>query len=1151
MGAMEAVAELGTVGRVFVLRGAIASESHLLEELCALAREGVADPRLLRKPVRVIAPSRSLREHLSARLVERHGRAVSGISIQTLDGLVASILGRAGESTGSDNALLPALVRQLARREASLRESLDDLSRGYAPVVGEVTDLLDAGLESVHADAVNELIEETSRGALAKRAAAVVRVAARASEQLEDLGIAHLSTRIRRACERIDENPERVLPARAVFVFGYADATGLQMDLIELLLRRCGACVYLDHPADPDEPARPDPGVAFSDRFSARMRGAVGVEIRDLSESSSRPEVRVLRAPGLEAEVRGVANRVRDALDAGVQPERIGVVTRNLDLYRSALRVQFGRLGIPISGIDPREVVAPAVRRRILALQALLLAGQRASLELWLDLLHALPSTGRESVPLNAEECSDLRVAFHASGVARLVDMQRLGDRADGARLRLPRRGLALDADGTPVAPRRKLPAGRFGLAVSAARQVTKHLATWPERAALSDHLDALESLVVEHLCWPADESARTELLARTEAAGSGQFELDREDFWLYFDARTAEMLRLPIGGAGGGVAVLSVEQARSRTFERLFLIGLSREVFPRPIGETPLLPDALRRRLRAVLPDLPVKREGYDEERYLFAQLLSASSNTVVSHPEVDEDGRSRPASPLLERLRSADVENLPGFWQPAECADSRPMRTAYEHAQIAGLNGTRDQFAHALRVAIEERSRFDSGVIEIPGDRGDEARAAARIAVLEEWDPRRDHRFKLGPYYGFLGPIADAADPRRAPLYVTGIEKIARYAQDCPFNSVEMNDPSLGVITSGISYNYVKEAVPDASVLKIGLVFPLPTDLIRDFAARCDRVVVVEELEPYLEEWVRIQGIECEGKSLIPRFGEIDTGTVRRALVRARGQAAPSVPENSHIGEIPVRPPVMCVGCPHRGIFHTLQRKKTFVAGDIGCYTLAVSPPLSSIHTTVCMGAGVSQAVGIEAAMPSEHGKVVAVIGDSTFLHSGMGGVLNMAFNEIPATVIILDNYTTAMTGRQDHPGSGFDASGNRTRQVDWKILLNGLGVEHVRLVDAYDLEQIGNVLEEEIHRDSPSVIVVQGACMLLRNRPVKMQEPYRMDHETCTNCGMCLRIGCPAISRKGGIPEGKPAIDDTQCTGCDLCFQVCRFGAIGRDE
>jgi hypothetical protein len=767
---------------VLVLRGAIAAESHLLAELRALARAGVDEPGLLRKPVVAIVPSRSLREHLSARLVEQHGRAVCGISIQTLDGLVASILARAGESTGSDNALLPALVRQLARREASLRESLDDLSRGYAPVVGEVTDLLDAGLESAHADAVIELIEESSRGAFAKRAAAVVRVAARASEQLEDLGIAHLSTRVRRVCGLIDENPERVLPARAVFVFGYADATGLQMDLIEMLLRRCGACVYLDHPADPEDPTNPDPGVAFSDRFSARMRGAVGVETLDLSEAPSRPEVRVLRAPGLEAEVRGVANRVRGALDAGVQPERVGVVTRNLDLYRSALRVQFGRLGIPISGIDPREVVAPADRGRILALQELLHAGRRTSVERWLDLSHALPSTERESVPLSAEERSDLRVAFHDSGIARLVDMERLGTHAEGAQPRLPRRGFALDADRTPVAPRRKLPAGRFALAVSAARRLSEHLANWPERAVLSDHLEALESLVVEHLCWPPEDSARAELMLRTEAAGSGDFELDCEDFWLYLDARTEEMLSLPIGGVGGGVAVLSVEQARSRTFERLFLIGLSREVFPRPIGEAPLLPDGLRRRLRAVLPDLPVKSEGYDEERYLFAQLLSSSTNTVVSHPEVDEDGRRRPASPLLERLRSSDAVDLPGFWQPAKCADSRPLRTAYEHAQIAGLSGTRDQFARAMRLAVEERSRSNPDVIEIPSNRGDEARAAARISVLEEWDPRGGQRFELGPYYGFLGPIAEAADPRRAPLYVTGIEKVAR----CPWQAV-----------------------------------------------------------------------------------------------------------------------------------------------------------------------------------------------------------------------------------------------------------------------------------------------------------------------------------------------------------------------------
>ncbi|UCG38737.1 MAG: indolepyruvate ferredoxin oxidoreductase subunit alpha [bacterium] len=381
--------------------------------------------------------------------------------------------------------------------------------------------------------------------------------------------------------------------------------------------------------------------------------------------------------------------------------------------------------------------------------------------------------------------------------------------------------------------------------------------------------------------------------------------------------------------------------------------------------------------------------------------------------------------------------------------------------------------------------------------------------------------------------------------------IALLAEYAESCPFNHVEMNGKKMGVITSGVSYNYVKEALPDASILKLGLVFPLPTDLIRDFASRFDRLENVEELEPYLEEWVRILGIPCEGKSLIPRFGEIDTGTVRRALAPSAREGQAGVGEGTGEVQIPDRPPVMCVGCPHRGVFHVLNRKKTFVAGDIGCYTLAVSEPLSAIHTTVCMGAGVSQAVGIEAVLPEEHGKVVGVIGDSTFLHSGMGGVLNMAYNEIPATILILDNYTTAMTGRQDHPGSGFDAGGNRTRQVDWETLLKGLGVEHVRLVDAYDLAMIRKVLDEEINRDAPSVIVVQGACMLLRNRPVKMEKPHFIVEEECTDCGMCLRIGCPAIFRKDASPDEKPVIDRDQCTGCDLCFQVCAFDAIKREE
>lgn len=394
------------------------------------------------------------------------------------------------------------------------------------------------------------------------------------------------------------------------------------------------------------------------------------------------------------------------------------------------------------------------------------------------------------------------------------------------------------------------------------------------------------------------------------------------------------------------------------------------------------------------------------------------------------------------------------------------------------------------------------------------------------------------------------------RHPDLEDRISRLATYAEDCPFNRAELRGGDLGIITSGISYNYVREAAPEASVLKLGLVFPMPSVLIRDFASRFDRILVVEELEPYIEEWVRLLGIRCEGKSLIPRFGETGTQTVRHAVSLSSPSPDPArdagpEEERGLEGRIPVRPPVMCVGCPHRGIFHLLNRKKFFVAGDIGCYTLAVAPPLSAIHTTLCMGAGINQAAGIEAVLPEEHGKVVAVIGDSTFLHSGMGGVLNMAFNSIPATVIILDNFTTAMTGRQNHPGSGFDASGNRTRQIQWEALLKGLGIENVRIVDAYDIGRLRDALEEETRRDAPSVIVVRGACMLLKNHAVKRNPPLRIDPEACTDCGVCLSLGCPAIARKGGSAGEKPCIDQDQCTGCDLCGQLCSFGAIGREQ
>jgi len=867
-------------------RGALAAEAHLLDELHGLARACAADPSLLRNPVLVIAASRSLREHLSARLVERCGRAVAGIAIQTLSGLVASILSRAGERGEADDALFAALVRQLAREEPSLREPLDDLKRGYAPVVGEVADLLDAGLESAHADAVLEVIGSPARSPLAKRAAAVVRVAARASERLRGSGVGHLSARLRRARERLDAEPERVLGVRAVYVFGFADATGLQMDLIETLLRRCGACVYLDFPPDPDEPTRADPGVAFSDRFGARLRGAPGVETLERSETPERPEIQVLGAPALDAELRGVANRVREALDAGARPERIAVVARNLDLYRGALQVQFGRLGIPMSGVDARSAVEPATRRRILALQALLVAGPRASIDLWLDLLGALPSSERRPVALGAAERADLRLAFHASGVGRLADAARLEAHAEVARLRLPRSSLSLAEDGTPTAPRREIPSWRLAEAASAARRVSDRLASWSDRAALSEHLDALRRLVTEQLGWSLEEPS-TEFLAQIEATAGGGFELDREDFRLYFGERTERDLALPIGGEGGGVAVLSVEQARSRTFERLFLIGLNRGIFPRPIAEDPLLPDGLRRRMRAVLPDLPVKREGYDEERFLFAQLLSSSPKVTLSYSALDEDGRRRCASPLVERLRSCVRVELPAFWQPAACDGSPALRTAYEHAQLAGLFGTRDQFAHALRVALDERSACDPDAVGAPGASAAALRAAARIAVLDEWEARGDRRREAGPYCGFLGSIALAADPRRAPLYVTGVEQIARCAwqaflvqllrvEPLPDALAELpaaEAPIVGNLVHGALHEIVAEHLaPGPGALdevagRAPLPIPRPDgDRLREFLTRRARAILRAEgiATPGFERVLVDRAHECVQRAL-----------------------------------------------------------------------------------------------------------------------------------------------------------------------------------------------------------------------------------------------------------------------------------------------
>jgi indolepyruvate ferredoxin oxidoreductase alpha subunit len=389
-----------------------------------------------------------------------------------------------------------------------------------------------------------------------------------------------------------------------------------------------------------------------------------------------------------------------------------------------------------------------------------------------------------------------------------------------------------------------------------------------------------------------------------------------------------------------------------------------------------------------------------------------------------------------------------------------------------------------------------------------------------------------------------------KRHPIVEKRMEELARFAETFPENRVEAGDHRIGIITSGISYEYAKEIMPQASYLKLGMVYPLPAEMIRSFASRVERLFVVEELDPFIEDQVRALGIEVSGKDLFPLCGELTPGMVEKGL-----NGLSPAPEETY-KSLPGRPPIMCPGCPHRGIFSILSKLKLFVTGDIGCYTLGFLPPLSAIDTCVCMGASIGHAMGLDKALGEEAlGKVVAVIGDSTFLHSGITGLLNVVYNKGKVTVIILDNRTTAMTGRQDHPGTGFTLQGEETFQVDLAKLAKGLGVKHVKVVNPYDLAATERVIKREVRRPEPSVIIARGPCVLSRREKTGLEKPFSVEADLCLGCRACLRLGCPAVKwiKEDGVgPQGKKrkgraAIESFLCNGCTLCAQVCKCGAI----
>ncbi|OQX13333.1 MAG: indolepyruvate ferredoxin oxidoreductase subunit alpha [Desulfobulbaceae bacterium A2] len=398
--------------------------------------------------------------------------------------------------------------------------------------------------------------------------------------------------------------------------------------------------------------------------------------------------------------------------------------------------------------------------------------------------------------------------------------------------------------------------------------------------------------------------------------------------------------------------------------------------------------------------------------------------------------------------------------------------------------------------------------------------------------------------------------ANARRRRLAVEErMNALRGYAESAAENRREAGQGRRGFLTAGVSYNYVKEAFPQAPVLKLGLVWPLPERLIRDFAGQVDELVVVEELDPFLETQVRALGLACRGKDVIPAMGELNTSIVRRAL------DPQSAPVALAPVELPPRPPNMCAGCPHRGVFHALSRMRdVFVSGDIGCYTLGFLPPLSAMDSCVCMGASITVAHGLTKALGAEAvGKVVAVLGDSTFMHSGMTGLLNSVYNGDTSTVIILDNRTTAMTGHQHNPASGAGIKGDTAPALDIEALCRALGVRHVTVVNPHEMEHTRQVLQDEIARAELSVVISRAPCVLLPEERKRAKVPLTVAETDCTGCRTCLQLGCPALSWREFAPgealasghkekqKGVSRINAIQCTGCGQCAALCKFDAI----
>ena len=435
--------------------------------------------------------------------------------------------------------------------------------------------------------------------------------------------------------------------------------------------------------------------------------------------------------------------------------------------------------------------------------------------------------------------------------------------------------------------------------------------------------------------------------------------------------------------------------------------------------------------------------------------------------------------------------------------------------------------------KLAYDLSENFDTPVIMKMCTRV--AHSQSVVEPGERVEPAQKPYEKNGAKYIMMPGNAKA----RHPVVEERLRKIAEWAETASVNRVEPGkDRKMGIITSSTSYQYVKEACGDTyPVLKLGMIWPLPEKKITEFAKSVDLLVVVEELDSFIENYCRNLGLACAGKANFPCIDELSQNKVAAQLTH-EDRAGVRLDE-----AIPPRPPVMCAGCPHRGLFYTLKKNNLTVLGDIGCYTLGAVAPLGAMDSTICMGASVSGLHGFNKVGGGEsEGRTVAVIGDSTFMHSGVTGLINTAYNESNSTVIILDNSITGMTGHQQNPTTGYNLKGDPCAKIDLESLCRAVGVNRVRVVDPYDLAACDAAVKEELAAKEPSVIISRRPCALLKY--VKHPGPISANPDKCVGCKSCMKIGCPAIS----VVDGKAVIDNTLCTGCGVCGQLCKFDALG---